>query len=612
MRGAKGFRYADEDEIKNRPKVTKELLVRIFSYLKPYLPRLLLALLTIVVIAILDVMPATLSGRIIDEGFIGKDFNLLVRLILLAIIIMFTSSLLSVFENYLNVWISQRIGNDMKDKMYAHLQQMSQSFFTTNKQGDIITRMTSDITGAQGVISSTLTSTISSVAVLITSIVAMVQKNWLLAVVGISILPLFILPTKSVGKKRWSLTLASQIKRDEINQILDETLSVSGQNLVKVFTNEEHEYERYATINEEILKLNIKESMAGRWFRMAISTFTNMGPMLIYLIGGILILQLNTTSLTVGDVTVMVTLLTRMYRPVSSLLSIQVDFFRGLALFTRIFEYFDMPIEIQSKEDAIKLANIKGNLDFSKVDFGYNRDKQILKNITFKVPAKSVTAIVGPSGSGKTTITNLLMRLYDVGSGSIKIDGIDIRDIEVKNLRENIGMVTQESYLFNGTIRDNLLYAKMDATEEELIHACKEVNIYQLVSSLPEGLDTIVGNRGVKLSGGEKQRLSIARVILKNPQIIIFDEATSSLDSISENLIQEAIEPLLKGRTSLVIAHRLSTIMAADQILVVKEGQIVERGHHHELLSKDGVYTELYETQFKQVLEDIETSPATK
>jgi len=612
MRGAKGFRYADEEEIKNRPKVTKELLVRIFSYLKPYLPRLLLALLTIVVIAILDVMPATLSGRIIDEGFIGKDFNLLVRLILLAIIIMFTSSLLSVFENYLNVWISQRIGNDMKDKMYAHLQQMSQSFFTTNKQGDIITRMTSDITGAQGVISSTLTSTISSVAVLITSIVAMVQKNWLLAVVGISILPLFILPTKSVGKKRWSLTLASQIKRDEINQILDETLSVSGQNLVKVFTNEEHEYERYATINEEILKLNIKESMAGRWFRMAISTFTNMGPMLIYLIGGILILQLNTTSLTVGDVTVMVTLLTRMYRPVSSLLSIQVDFFRGLALFTRIFEYFDMPIEIQSKEDAIKLANIKGNLDFSKVDFGYNRDKQILKNITFKVPAKSVTAIVGPSGSGKTTITNLLMRLYDVGSGSIKIDGIDIRDIEVKNLRENIGMVTQESYLFNGTIRDNLLYAKMDATEEELIHACKEVNIYQLVSSLPEGLDTIVGNRGVKLSGGEKQRLSIARVILKNPQIIIFDEATSSLDSISENLIQEAIEPLLKGRTSLVIAHRLSTIMAADQILVVKEGQIVERGHHHELLSKDGVYTELYETQFKQVLEDIETSPATK
>ena len=612
MRGSRGFRYADEEEIKNRPKVTKELLVRIFSYLKPYLPRLLLALLTIVVIAILDVMPATLSGRIIDEGFIGKDFNLLVKLILLAITIMFTSSLLSVFENYLNVWISQRIGNDMKDKMYAHLQQMSQSFFTTNKQGDIITRMTSDITGAQGVISSTLTSTISSVAVLITSIVAMVQKNWLLAVVGISILPLFILPTKSVGKKRWSLTLASQIKRDEINQILDETLSVSGQNLVKVFTNEEHEYERYATTNEEILKLNIKESMAGRWFRMAISTFTNMGPMLIYLIGGILILQLNTTTLTVGDVTVMVTLLTRMYRPVSSLLSIQVDFFRGLALFTRIFEYFDMPIEIQSKEDAIKLSNIKGNLDFNKVNFGYNEDKQILKDITFKVPAKSVTAIVGPSGSGKTTITNLLMRLYDVGSGSIKIDGIDIRDIEVKNLRENIGMVTQESYLFNGTIRENLLYAKMDATEEELIHACKEVNIYQLISSLPEGLDTIVGNRGVKLSGGEKQRLSIARVILKNPQIIIFDEATSSLDSISENLIQEAIEPLLKGRTSLVIAHRLSTIMAADQILVVKEGQIVERGHHQELLNIDGVYTELYETQFKQVLEDIESPLATK
>ena len=605
MRGSKGFRYADENEIKNRPKVTKELLLRIFSYLKPYLPRLILALLIIVVIAVLDVMPATLSGRIIDEGFIGKDFDLLVKLILLAIAIMFTSSLLSVFENYLNVWISQCIANDMKNKMYAHLQKMSQSFFTTNKQGDIITRMTSDITGAQGVISSTLTSTISNVAVLVTSIIAMVQKNWILAVVGVSILPLFILPTRSVGKKRWSLTLASQTKRDEINQILDETLSVSGQNLVKVFTNEEREYNRYASTNEEILKLNVKESMAGRWFRMAISTFTNMGPMLIYLIGGILILQLNTTSLTVGDVTVMVTLLTRMYRPVSSLLTIQVEFFRGLALFTRIFEYFDMPIEIQSKEDAIELTNIRGNLSFDKVDFGYNKDKQILKNITFKVPAKSVTAIVGPSGSGKTTITNLLMRLYDADSGTIKIDDIDIKDIELKNLRENIGMVTQESYLFNGTIRENLLYAKPDATEEELIDACKEVNIYQLVSGLPEGLDTIVGNRGVKLSGGEKQRLSIARVILKNPQIIIFDEATSSLDSISENLIQEAIEPLLKGRTSLVIAHRLSTIMAADQILVVKEGKIVERGHHQELLSNNGVYTELYETQFKHVLEDM-------
>ena len=605
MRGNRGFSYAGEEEVKNRPKVTKELLFRIFSYLKPYLPRLMLALFTIIIIAILDIVPATLSGRIIDEGFIAKDFNLLIKMILLAIAVMFASSLLNVFENYLNVWVSQRIANDMKNKMYAHLQQMSQRFFTTNKQGDIITRMTSDITGAQSVISSTLTSTISNVAVLITSIIAMVQKNWILAVVGISILPLFIIPTKSVGKKRWSLTMSSQIKRDEINQILDETLSVSGQNLVKVFTNEEREYNRYAKTNEEILQLSIKESMAGRWFRMAISTFTNMGPMLIYLIGGVLILEYNTSSLSVGDITVMVTLLTRMYRPVSSLLSVQIEFYRGLALFTRIFEYFDMPIEIESKPDAIIMNSVDGNIAFNKVNFGYNDDKQILKNISFKVPAKSMTAIVGPSGSGKTTLMNLLMRLYDVNQGEVLIDRIDVREIDLKNLRENIGMVTQESYLFNGTIRENLLYAKPNATEEELIDVCKEVHIYQLILSLPEGLDTMVGNRGVKLSGGEKQRLSIARVILKNPQIIIFDEATSSLDSISENLIQEAIEPLLKGRTSLVIAHRLSTIMAANQILVLEDGRIVEKGKHQDLLVKNGVYTELYETQFKHILESV-------
>ena len=604
--GGRGFKFVSEEEKQNRPKVTKELLTRIFSYLTPYGFKLLLALLTIVAAAVLNVMPAVLTGRIIDEGFIGGDFRLLVMLVCLAVVVVVASGLMGLLENYINTWVSQNVAKDMKNKMYAHLQQMSLRFFTINRQGDIITRMTGDISGVQSVITGTLTSTVSNVAVLVTSIVAMIQKNWLLALVGVAILPLFILPTKSVGKKRWKLTLQSQKKHDAANQILNETLNVSGQQLVKIFTNEEKEYRRYARINEDILKLNIKESMAGRWFRMAVGTFTNIGPMLIYLIGGVLILKTQNTRLTVGDVTVLVTLLTRMYRPVSALLSVQVDFSRALALFSRIFEYFDMPIEIHNKPNAVKLNPMTGELRFNRVKFQYDEGKPTLRDVSFTVSAKNMTAIVGPSGAGKSTITNLVMRLYDVVDGSVTIDGVDVRDLDLEYLRKNVGMVTQEAYLFNGTIRENLCYAKADATEAELIKACTEANIYDLIVRQPDGFDAVVGNRGIKLSGGEKQRLSIARVILKDPQILIFDEATSSLDSISESLIQEAIEPLLKGRTSLVIAHRLSTVMAADQILVVNNGRIEEHGLHHELLLNNGVYKELYEAQFQWILEDYE------
>ncbi|MDD3540573.1 MAG: ABC transporter ATP-binding protein, partial [Eubacteriales bacterium] len=582
----------------------RKLLSRILGWLAPYWPKLLLSLLIIVISAVLNVLPSILTGRMIDQGFIAGNFSLLVKLVIASVMVMLGSSLLGVLENYMNVWVSEHIARDMKNEMYAHLQQMSQRFYTTNKQGDIMTRMTGDVNGVQRVITGTLTSTVSNVAVLVTSIIAMVQKNWLLALVGIAILPLFILPTKNVGKKRWQLTMESQKQNDEANQILNETLSVSGQQLVKIFTNEEQELQKFERTNEAIKRLGIKESMAGRWFRMAIGTFTNMGPMLIYLIGGVLILKMGRTDLTVGDVTVMVTLLTRMYRPVSSLLGVQVDFFRALALFDRIFEYLDMPVEIENKEDAIKPSPLTGVLRFEHVDFGYNHDKLILKDVTFEVPAQNMTAIVGQSGVGKSTITYLVMRLYDVNEGRVTIDGHDVRDIDLRFLRQNIGMVTQEAYLFNGSIRDNLLYAKHDATEDELIDACKEANIYELIDALPDRFDTLVGNRGVKLSGGEKQRLSIARIILKDPKIIIFDEATSALDSISESLIQEAIEPLLKGRTSLVIAHRLSTIMAADQILVMEDGRIVEQGKHDMLLQQDGTYTRLYEAQFKKLLED--------
>ena len=463
------FRFETEEEIQNRPEINRKLLSRILGWLAPYWPKLLLSLLIIVFSAVLNVLPSILTGRMIDQGFIAGNFPLLVKLVIASIMVMLGSSLLGVLENYMNVWVSEHIARDMKNEMYAHLQQMSQRFYTTNKQGDIMTRMTGDVNGVQRVITGTLTSTVSNVAVLVTSIIAMVQKNWLLALVGIAILPLFILPTKNVGKKRWQLTMESQKQNDEANQILNETLSVSGQQLVKIFTNEEEELQKFERTNEAIKRLGIKESMAGRWFRMAIGTFTNMGPMLIYLIGGVLILKMGRTDLTVGDVTVMVTLLTRMYRPVSSLLGVQVDFFRALALFDRIFEYLDMPVEIENKEDAIKPSPLTGVLRFDQVDFGYNHDKLILKDVTFEVPAQNMTAIVGQSGVGKSTITYLVMRLYDVNEGRVTIDGHDVRDIDLRFLRQNIGMVTQEAYLFNGSIRDNLLYAKHDATDRKSV-----------------------------------------------------------------------------------------------------------------------------------------------
>ena len=309
------------------------------------------------------------------------------------------------------------------------------------------------------------------------------------------------------------------------------------------------------------------------------------------------------STLSVGDITVFVALLGKMYGPVNQLLNIQVDWIRSMALFTRIFDYFDMPVEIENAEDAIiPEKEASGEVQFSHVEFSYNPERKILTDINFTLKSGDCVAIVGPSGSGKSTLINLIPRLYDVEKGTVFFDGVDVRKLDLSYLRQNVGIVSQETYLFNGTIRDNLLYAKPQASEEELIEACKKANIWDFISSQDDGLDTMVGNRGLKLSGGEKQRISIARVLLKDPALLIFDEATSALDSISEAKIQEAIEPLIESRTSILIAHRLSTILAADEILVIKDGVIAERGQHSQLVSAGGVYTELYETQFKKAL----------
>lgn len=599
--GPRGF--LTEEEKKNMPKVTGALLGRILGYLKPYSLQFLLVFVTILLSAVVGLLPSIITGRIVDEALVGKNMRLLVQLLVMAFVTLTASQVISVLESYINAWISQRIIFDMKNQMYDHLQHMPHAFFTSEKQGDIITRMNTDISGVSSVISGTLASIVSNIATVVTTLVALFTMSWKLAIVGIVVIPLLILPTKSVGKRRYQLLTDSQAKNDEMNQLINETLSVSGSLLVKLFTREQKEYERFVDVNEEVTQLALKEQNSGRWFRVVMGMFTQLGPLLIYFAGGYLIISRADLGLTVGTITATVSLINRLYRPVESLLNIHVDFTRSLALFTRIFEYFDMPNPIQSPDNGKKPDVTDADIVYEHVRFSYDPEKELLRDIDFTVPGGKMYAIVGPSGSGKSTVVNLIPRLYDVLGGRVTVAGVDVRDFDLTYLRSQIGVVTQDSYLFNGTIRDNLLYAKEDATQEELDAACYIANLSDFIANQPEGYETVVGNRGLKLSGGEKQRLSIARVILKDPKILILDEATSALDSITENAIQEALEALMEGRTSIVIAHRLSTILKADRILVVKDGVIAESGTHEELLDAGGVYRELYETQFRKILE---------
>lgn len=605
MRGFNN-RNLDREISTQPPKITLQLLKRIYLYLRPYMPQLIIIIIVILLGAALGILPSILTGRIIDEGFISGDFKQLLSLIATSVLVLLLISGVGLIQSYLGSWLSQNIGKDMRNEMYAHLQKLSQRFYSSGKQGEIITRMTTDISGVQSFITGTLTQTVSNLAILTMSVIAMFQLSWSLGLVGVMIVPLLVLPIKIVGRKRWELTNESQDLNDDANEIINETLSVSGQQLVKLYTKEQDEYERYRNINDQLTKVKVREATAGRWFRMIAQTFIEVGPMFIYLVGGVMILLNNYQDLTVGDITVLVALMTRMYRPLMQIMDIQIEFIRSLALFTRIFNYLDMPVEIDNNPDAIRPQDIKGDLHFNHVSFSYKEDSPTLHDISFQVNEGETLAIVGPSGAGKSTLFNLIPRLYDVIDGEITLGGYNIKDLDLQFLRQNIGMVTQETYLFNTTIKENLLYAKKDATEDELIKACKQANIHDFIASLPDGYDTEVGNRGIKLSGGEKQRISIARAFLKDPKILILDEATSSLDSISEGLIQEALEPLMQSRTNLVIAHRLSTIMSADKILVLENGHEVERGTHQQLLQNDGMYKSMYETQFKPYLIDTQ------
>ena len=600
--GPRGF--LTDEEKQNVPKVSWPLIKRILSYMKPYWFQFVLVFLAILVSAGIGLLPSIITSKIVDDALIKyRDMGLLLKLLAAAFGTMIASEVIGVLESYINAWIGNKIICDMRNQMYGHLQSMPHAFFTTEKQGDIITRMNSDISGVSSVISGTLSSIVRNVTVVITTLVALFVLSVPLALIGIVVIPLFILPTRSAGKTRWKLASESQAKNDEMNQLVNETLSVSGSLLVKLCAREKREMERFEKVNDEVTRLSMKEQRSGKWFIVMMGLFTQIGPLLIYFAGGYFLVVRQDPTVTVGTITASVALINRLYRPIQSLLNIHVDFTRSLALFTRIFDYFDMVPAIRQPARPRTPAVNGEDVRYEHVAFSYSEDKPLLHDIDFVVPAGKMYAIVGPSGSGKSTIVNLLPRLYDVNRGSVKIGRTDVRAFDLVYLRNSIGVVTQDSYLFNGTIRENLLYAKEDATDAELMDAIETASLTEFINNQPDGLDTIVGNRGLKLSGGEKQRLSIARIILKNPSILILDEATSALDSISENAIQDALERLMQGRTSIVIAHRLSTILKADRILVVANGTITEQGTHDELLAKNGIYRELYETQFRKIIE---------
>ncbi|MEN6340878.1 MAG: ABC transporter ATP-binding protein [Clostridiaceae bacterium] len=599
--GPRGF--LTEEEKKNRPKLSKALLLRILAYLKPYKLQFVFVFAAILISAVIGLFPSLITGKIVDEALVGKDMALLIKLLLLALVTLTASQAIGVLQSYINSWISQRIIFDMQNQMYSHLQQMPHSFYTSEKQGDILTRMDSDISGVGTVITNTLTTSVANVATMIATLIALFSLNWKMALVGIAIIPMTLIPARSVGRTRWKLLADVQGERDNMNQMITETLSVSGSMLMKLFTREKSEYEKFVHVNERVTRLTLKEQRSGKWFIMILGTLSQVGPLLIYFMGGWLIISKTDAALTIGTITAMIALVNRLYSPVNSLLNLGVDFTRSLALFTRIFDYYDKEVTIKSKPDAVTPDLTHTDISYRHVTFTYEQKEPILKDISFSIPSGSMVAIVGPSGAGKSTIVNLLLRLYDVNAGEITVAGTDVRDFDLTYLRKNIGVVTQDAYLFNGTIRENLLYAKPDATQQELEAACKLANIHDFIASQEAGYDTMVGNRGLKLSGGEKQRISIARVALKNPKILVLDEATSSLDSISENAIQNALEIVMRGKTSVVIAHRLTTVLAADWILVVRDGIICEQGTHDQLLEQNGVYRELYETQFKRILE---------
>jgi ATP-binding cassette subfamily B protein len=630
--GGGWWRFLSYDENQGKPRVDRALLRRVWSYARPYLRPLGLMLLAIVVTSLIDLLPPLLYRDLFDNVLPNKDIARLNILGLLMLAVPILSNLIGVGERYLSSKVGEGIIFDLRQSMYDHLQRMGLRFFTRTKSGVIISRFENDVVDAQSAITSTIPDIVTNSVTLLTTLAVMFAIEWRLTLMSVVVFPLFLLPARRVAIKLREIRRQSMNYNAEMSTIVNETLSINGALLAKTFGRQAEERERYRNINQKVRDIGVRRTLIGRWFAMGLGIAGSIGTVLIFWGGGHLVLQ---GAISAGSIVAFVAYLFRLYGPISSLSNVQVEFATSMVSFERVFEYLDLPIEIKDKPTAISLKAAKGQIQFDDVSFSYlagdlppavtpvstnrnatNGDKEsaapvvptrrdALKNVSFEIRPGQLAALVGPSGAGKTTITYLLPRLYDPTEGRILLDGHDLRDLSLESLAAQIGMVTQESYLFHDTVRANLIYAKPNATQAEQEAAAKAANIHDMIAGLPEGYDTVVGERGYRLSGGEKQRLSIARVVLKNPRILILDEATSSLDSQSEALIQAAMEPLMHGRTSLVIAHRLSTILAADVILVMDEGRLVEQGTHSQLLAAAGLYATLYETQFRHLRKQV-------
>jgi len=605
------------DETPTR-KADSRTVRRVAASFKPYTREVAVVLGAIALVSVLGLVNPYMLKFSISIGFGQANFGALSLFVAVMIVTPLISSLIGVGQTYLNTRVGQHVMRDLRNQLYAHLQNMPLKFFTDTRTGEIQSRISNDIGGVQSVLTDTATSTVSNVTTVLATVVGLLALNWQLTLLSLALVPLFIFLTYRVGNVRREISKNTQKSLAEMTAVVEETLSVSGVLLAKVFGRQRHEIQRFNGENDRYVALQIRQQMVGRWFMMFISTFFSILPALVYLLMGYMLFgqgqhpTQKTITETVGTLVAFTTLQTRLYFPIGQLLSVQIEIQGALALFDRIFEYLDMKNDLVEKPDAISLDphTSRGEVVMDGVTFRYREDleRPTLEGVSFTMQPGTLTALVGPSGAGKTTITYLLPRLYDVESGAVRIDSHDVRDLTLESLGAMIGVVTQETYLFHSTIRENLLYGRPDATEDELIAAAKAAAIHDRIVELSEGYDTVVGERGYKLSGGEKQRIAIARVILKDPRVLILDEATSALDTHSERLIQAALERLMQGRTTIAIAHRLSTILAADQILVIDHGQIVERGTHTELLEQGGLYARLYNEQFASAAEVAELS----